>query len=777
MGYTRNYGSLRDAAIRTKQQIFQNGQELVRLGVLPQEVFDANADAYLPRVILRYLMDGSGALIRAGGDMKASDLGYLKRKKDIDELLMKSIMGVVENPAFLAAKTIIQVGRDIPLMDLFRTVKALSTPERDPLTGEITQAAQQNWMLEKALADINYANIINKVIADKGLDFTQEGLPPAVRQTQDRQVTPEFLRAEADRLENKMSKVYDRDSQLGQLVQGVANEFRSIANAIRDDVPNYNTQGYSKLPDSPQYGDLRGAWVVREIYDQLVGSEISYTGNIPVLSQITAALNIFTANFKAMAVPMNPKAWGGNIASNTHQIHAAGVPLYMIPVYRAKAVKALAENHKGTPSAQFNRFRDQGLILSTFASNELDDVTVRLWPKILSSEKTIRELVQQQLANPTGEHAVIITKRTAAALGRQWSLFKEFFGDRYQDLELMDKLTIAMYLEDNGTSAAEAMHTANEYLFDYGDVPNWLRAMRKSVLGAPFVTWAYKAGPRLVKDLRTPKGAMRTAIYYMVMYGAAKAALEADLTDEEREAFYAAQPPGRKYRGPYVIPSRWLNDNGKPVALDLSMYFPHAMFVNAIMATMPDPIQEKWHGSEFGITDALKDMGAFSHPLLTYIVEAMTNRDTFTGREIANEDGPNATLEKWAHFFDSLIPLDFWFKMTELSTGVNVKPWQADSTIMDSKGKPRNTLGTELLSTVTGVRGYAFDGDDQYKYRGYDLKQQKKATGKYYDELIAQSDDPAERAELRRERAKEMKAWSDKIRNRPKAFKPEMIRD
>ena len=776
-GVTRNYGSLRDAAVKTKQQIFRNGQDLVRLGMLPQEVFDANADAYLPRVILRYLMDENGQVIRAGGDMKASDLGYLKRKTDIDKLLMKGIMGVVEDPAYLSARTLIQVGQDIPLMDLFRTVKELSTPERDPLTGDITKAAQQNWMLEGALIDINYANIINKVIADKGLDFTQEGLPAAVQQTQDRRVTPEFLRAEADRLQTRMKDVYGEDAQLGQLVDGVANEFNKIANAMRADVGNYKSQGYAKLPDSPRYGDLRGAWVAKEIYDQLVGSGDAFAGSVPVLRELVAGVDWTTAQFKAWAVAANPVAWGGNMASNTHQIHAAGVPMYMIPLYRAKAIKALFENYKGEPSDQFNRFRDEGLILSTFAANELDQVTIRLWPKILSSEKRMSELVKQQLSSPLdGANAWAMTKRIGTAIDNQYTIFKDYFGDRYQDLELMDKLTIAMYLEDNGASAAEAIWTANEYLFDYTDVPQWLRVARRNILGAPFLTWAYKAAPRLAKDLSTVKGAMRSGMYYMMVYGAFKALMEADLTDEEREAFYAAQPPGRKYRGPFVIPAKWLDDNGKPVALDLSMWFPHAMFVNALMTVMPDPIQEKWHGSEFNLIDAANDMGFFSHPLLDTIVELRTNRDTFTGRRIYNPDGDNVPGEVGSHIGNNLVPLNFWFEVAEQITGVNVVPWRDDSMIMDSKGRPKNTL-TTTLSKLSGVRGYAFDGDDQYKYRGYDLKQQKKATGKYYDELIAQSDDPAERAELRRERAKAMKDWSDKIRNRPKAFKPEMIRD
>jgi len=262
----------------------------------------------------------------------------------------------------------------------------------------------------------------------------------------------------------------------------------------------------------------------------------------------------------------------------------------------------------------------------------------------------------------------------------------------------------------------------------------------------------------------------------MMVYGAFKALMEADLTDEEREAFYAAQPPGRKYRGPFVIPAKWLDDNGKPVALDLSMWFPHAMFVNALMTVMPDPIQEKWHGSEFNLIDASRDLGFFSHPLLNTIVEVQSNRDTFTGRRIYNPDGDNVPGEVGSHIGNNLVPLNFWFEVAEQITGVNVVPWRDDSMIMDSKGRPKNTL-TTTLSKLSGVRGYAFDGDDQYKYRGYSLKEQKRSRAKHYDKLIAQSKDPAERAELRREKAAEMRMWNDKIRNRPKAFKPEMIRD
>ena len=105
----------------------------------------------------------------------------------------------------------------------------------------------------------------------------------------------------------------------------------------------------------------------------------------------------------------------------------------------------------------------------------------------------------------------------------------------YQGLEVIGKTAIAIdVMERQGGTADDAFLKAQEYLFDYGDVPQLVRATRQSPIGIPFLTFQYKVLPILAKTaLRNPA---RFAPYVALSYALPAAFMSLfDIDDDDYE--------------------------------------------------------------------------------------------------------------------------------------------------------------------------------------------------------------------------------------------------
>ena len=95
------------------------GKRLVARGLLSEEAYGAHRGEYLPRVYLKYLLPQGFAI---SGRPKPSDMGYLKRRKDIPKDVRDLILGEITDPAFLSAKGWIQPSRDMAILDFLNQV-------------------------------------------------------------------------------------------------------------------------------------------------------------------------------------------------------------------------------------------------------------------------------------------------------------------------------------------------------------------------------------------------------------------------------------------------------------------------------------------------------------------------------------------------------------------------------------------------------------------------------------------------------------------------------
>lgn len=696
--------TLRQAAVQAKQDIIGIGEDLVRLGMLDPDAYANRKGKYLPRVYLKYLFsEDHQKILSTGGSLKMSDLGYLKKRKDVDALVRNLVLGEIKSPGYLVSKTLMQSGQDIARMQFLKDL-----------------SGNQEWVLPESYINISYANEIESILqANPALrqQLLNEGLPPAARQTATRRVTPEYLAAEARRLREQVLPSKKEGSAQKELVRRMIEVLDQKVSQARTN-QEYDPENYTQLPDTSRYGDLRGAIVRNEIYDDLVGSQELFTQ-----SGMERGLNYLTSLMKWGLTAANPAVWANNLRSNTAMMHFAGLPFHRSFDYRFRALKQMLTN-----GSRYQAFKDQGLTLSTFAADELGRMETRLAQSLSPEDKKI-------IGQPLRYSLPVLT---AERLG---SLIYNAFGDFYQGMEVMDKLALGMYLEDHGPSLGApfannrkmtteaAMREANKALFDYTDVPDWLRRSRRSLLGAPFLTWTYKAAPYLTKMAGDPKKLLRAATWYGGLY-TLMAMREAELDDEEHDAYYNGLQDWLAKRQLFSIPLPQKDENGMVQTEDYTMFAPHAFLMNAAADILP--------GGRFSALDVAKDLGFASHPLLESTMELIFNKDSFTGQPIyRSTDTSTQMADKIReHYMDNLLPQfiapNGWTtRMIELSSdNPNVF---GPSSVLDRQGNPTRTLGQQAQRVVPFMPNvYPSDLRKGLKYGRQDILRSIQALAKEY---------------------------------------------
>ena len=250
----------------------------------------------------------------------------------------------------------------------------------------------------------------------------------------------------------------------------------------------------------------------------------------------------------------------------------------------------------------------------------------------------------------------------------------------------------------------------------------------------PFLTWLYKAAPKLISMFKTKKGQMRAATYYAGYYAMTKM-LEADLDEEERDAFYKGLPKYQREKGLFVIPAPVRDENGKPLALDLTMAAPHAFLINLGMMAWPD--------GEGDWIDAARSIGVGSHPLLKQFTELIFKKDLYTGKPLYPEtDNFFESAEEFAtHSAETLLPPlvapnGLGHKLLEMTAEkfTDDPNLFGPASTLDRRGNPKSTLGSELLklNPFGGIRPYPVNIRENLMFRRLRIIDQIKDLSKQY---------------------------------------------
>jgi hypothetical protein len=265
-------------------------------------------------------------------------------------------------------------------------------------------------------------------------------------------------------------------------------------------------------------------------------------------------------------------------------------------------------------------------------------------------------------------------------------------GDIYQGEEAWFKLAKFMHNREQGMTIKESADDAQNWLFDYTEVPGMIDHIRRSPFLSPFITFTYKALPRIAESaVVTPWRMMMVVglIYGIQDYSREKLGIAADEYKKiQKIAPYWMQG---NMIGPKFILLPWKDRAGRLQFLDLTYILP-------------------WGDvGETGATGLYRQIPGVASPMMA-VAELMLNKSNFTGREIYKEDYKGDALlgakdrvaKSSLHIYRTVAP-----SMAPGGWGFS-KLWAAGWGKEDYFGRERSIPGA-VASTLFGLKVTGID--------------------------------------------------------------------
>jgi GGDEF domain-containing protein len=548
--------TVRQQAETIKKLIDKVGQNLVDRGLLHKDSYDKYEDAYLPRVYLKHIM-GDGVGRSFAGGKKPSDLGYLKERKDIPKDIREIILGEVTDPGYLASKSLGKSMRDIAILDWFDQM-----------------AQNPDWALQDFLVDY------------KG-----------------KKVSIFWLKAEGARIKEQIPYYtpanQQRATQIVQQIDALVQAGEAKLGKVTD--------AYRQVPDNARYGRLRGMYIRKEIFNDIVGipgnrdpnaewweAPLEYGGIGTKVTQL----------WKMSKVALNPPTQIRNFISNGILLQLSGVGSHRVLPLMTQAIQEIRQNGK-----HFRIAKKYGVTGSTFANNEL--------------YKIERELLDLKAKN-AGKLSMAQVKRAGAIIA-------ETAGDMYQLSEQIWKTAkIIDAMKREGKDEVAAVLDAQKWLYDYSLVPQTVRYFRNTPIGVPFLTFYYKTLPRMLEVLATAPHRFAPYVAIPALFVAAICETY-DVEPEDVEKLKLALPEWLRDHGHlFFLPYK--DQHGRWQAFDFSYLLPWSMFEQTMNNL-----------KEGQVGEAVSTAGVFNGPITGIIAPIVTGGiDPFTKKPIVDKSDPPA---------------------------------------------------------------------------------------------------------------------------------------
>ena len=279
-------------------------------------------------------------------------------------------------------------------------------------------------------------------------------------------------------------------------------------------VPNTKIGAKSRLK---KYGALAGKYVTPEVWAAVKHHGrhplLNWTNNHPAVKNYLKLLG----KWKAYKTVYNPVSHVNNTVGNLGMYYMSDYS----PKYLGSAIKEL---YQGENSALYREARDNGLFGTDFTTTlnmetgqkKLDELLEKLRtqeeiPDLNETLDTLMSIKQWfiesknavagangpwqtglELAAAVGNPVVNTAKKpiNAAAnfMQRAYRLEDEFF-----------KMAVYMAERQKGTKPFDAVKAANNYFFDYSEMPTAFQVVRDSPWGSPFISYTYYALPALAR--------------------------------------------------------------------------------------------------------------------------------------------------------------------------------------------------------------------------------------------------------------------------------------
>ena len=400
-----------------------------------------------------------------------------------------------------------------------------------------------------------------------------------------KQLTPEKLK-ELGQIDNPAYLFFKSMADLTKDIEN-AKLFRGVSKAFASDVAK---DGYTKLKDTRRLGEVSGKYVPNNIAEYI--NEIVKPREVGFGKKIVAG-------FKFAKVIMNPATHARNIASNQvlnwWKLGMNPLDPRTIDAQRL-AIKEIARGGKYVDEA-----KTVGYNLNTFASQEIS--------------------------------ALLDSPEAIAGFGKARSLFsktRKALGDIYQGEENFAKLSAFIFnRKTRGMPIEEAWKAAESATFNYAQVTPFVRKLRESLFGFPFITFTVKATPIAAETAAKAPGRIS-------VFGKAKQAIE-NQSDIEVTARERAAEPAWVRDGFYVkLPMK--DQHGRSAYFDLTYILPFGDIMSGQFFT-------RQVSRETGLKESLVETGLEKSPFLNVVKELFRNQDFFGDKIFRESDTTDQQLK------------------------------------------------------------------------------------------------------------------------------------
>jgi len=603
-------------------------------GLISKQTMEENYGTYLPRLFLKYF------------NKRSSPMGYLKERKDLDAAT-REFLGEIEDVGLLGAKAMEDPLSDVVKLGFFKEI-----------------AKNPNWALQDTLVPFR-GNKIGIFHAKEELNRIQDEIVSGLRldkNGKDTAIVNDLKKAIAD-AEPKIAKV--------------------------------DAKKWVQIPNQKKYGDLQGAYVRREIYDDINGS---YQQAGEIANQMVKFGTEATKVWKTLKVPLNPPSVVRNFVSNLVLLNLSGVSTTRMPLRMAQAIKEIITKGKYYKEAQA-----KGIASTTFSRQEMVQIN-RLY-QIVKSQQSKNWI-------------------DIAHGKRMTSWILNFAGDSYGFIETFGKLIKIIDDMKAGKNAETAVYNAQKTLFDYSLVPPTLRKIRQSPFGASFITFQYKVAPFLLETfIRHPERYLK---YFAVPYVAAAAwkKQNEDLTNEDIDNLRETLPNYLRDGGS-ALALPYKDDEGRWQFYDYSYMMPWGFYTG---------VANKISAGEYA--EASDDViGLLSGPGLNIAAAVTTNRDPFTNREIVETGAPPSEQFEDILNYAWRTSAPTW--LTDI--GFAGKMYEAVTKKPNYYGDPTITK-PQAWYRLVGQNIYPIDPEQSRSTNLYFKYKDVEDAEKYYRKLIRQAD-------------------------------------
>lgn len=355
-------------------------------------------------------------------------------------------------------------------------------------------------------------------------------------------------------------------------------------------------EGFEQLPKVSTLGELSGKFVPIPIADDL--NEI-----VRVKSASERAANKVVTGFKFSKVILNPATHARNIMSNFILNNFEGLSPARLDIY-GEAAKQLVTKGKFWQEA-----RNAGLAVNTFAAQELTGFLAAA-PEMSKLSRGVRNIIKK-------------------------------IADTYQKEEEYAKMAQFIFQRKKGLSVDKALEIAERATFNYAQVTPFIRRVRESLFGFPFITFTAKVTPQVARTLvkRPTKisniGKIKNAIEKQADLGEL-------IKERENEPFWI--------RDGFYIKLPMKDKAGRSAYLDLTYILPFGDLLSG-------QFLERGIKRETGLPESFVEASLQKLPFFNLITELGRNEDFFGNKIWKESDSVSKQMgDMFRHMTKTYLP-------------------------------------------------------------------------------------------------------------------------